>query len=236
MVWTNFGKVFLSKSSGSEEEEVGEERCVATNDASGQPMASGERHRMASRVQILMHYARFVFYGTGWIGVCKVYWIVFVNLATIMQCAMSVFVKFGRLMVRELLPLLVMCAASTFKLWSDVVDTRCFVKTFTSTNTSTRNTLSSRSENLTSFIADFTFQQPGFPVRLPREEFFEISPKANFWTEETYPLVDQNVLGGIYHHHSWTVTNMDIGMLKSLLFTSPRHVLCPYRSDAAVTN
>ena len=84
----------------------------------------------------------------------------FVNLATIMQCAMSVFVKFGRLMVRELLPLLVMCAASTFKLWSDVVDTRCFVKTFT--NTSTRNTLSSRSENLTSFIVDFTFQQAGF--------------------------------------------------------------------------
>ena len=53
---------------------MGEERCVATtNDASGQPMASGERHRVASRVQILMHYARFVFYGTGWIGVCKVY-------------------------------------------------------------------------------------------------------------------------------------------------------------------
>ena len=153
-----------------------------------------------------------------------------------MKCTMCVSVKFGRLMVRELLPLLVMRAASTFKLWSDVVDTRCFVKTFTSTNTSTRNTLSSRSENLTSFIVDFTFQQPGFPVRLPREEFFEISPKANFWTEETYPLVDQNVLGEIYHHHSWTVTNMDIGMLKSLLFTSPRHVLCPYRSDAAVTN
>ena len=77
-------KVFLSISSGfllllssissGREEESGEERCVATtNDASGQPMAGGERHRMASRVQILMHYARFVFYGTGWIGVCKVY-------------------------------------------------------------------------------------------------------------------------------------------------------------------
>ena len=83
MVWTKFGKVFLSISSGllllsissgSDEEESGEEGCVATtNDASGQPMAGGERHRMASRVQILMHYARFVFYGTGWIGVCKVY-------------------------------------------------------------------------------------------------------------------------------------------------------------------
>ena len=74
MYITKLGKVFLSKSSGSEEEEVGEERCVATtNDASGQPMASGERHRMASRVQILMHCARFVFSGTGWIGVCKVY-------------------------------------------------------------------------------------------------------------------------------------------------------------------
>ena len=75
---------------------------------------------------------------------------------------MCVSVKFGRLMVRELLPLLVMRAASTFKLWSDVVNTWCFVKTFTSTNTSKRNTLSSGSENLTSFIADFTFQQAGF--------------------------------------------------------------------------
>ena len=69
MVWTKFGKVFLSISSGlllflissgSKEEEVGEERCVATtNDASGQPMAGGERHRMASSVQILMHYSLF---------------------------------------------------------------------------------------------------------------------------------------------------------------------------------
>ena len=66
MYITKLGKVFLSKSSGSEEEEVGEERCVATtNDASGQPMTGGERHRMASCVQILMHYSLFVYSGTG---------------------------------------------------------------------------------------------------------------------------------------------------------------------------
>ena len=45
---------------------MGEERCAATtNDASGQPMAGGERHRMAPCVQILMHYALFVFCATG---------------------------------------------------------------------------------------------------------------------------------------------------------------------------
>ena len=45
---------------------MGEERCAATtNDASGQPVAGGERHRMATCVQILMHYALFVFCGTG---------------------------------------------------------------------------------------------------------------------------------------------------------------------------
>ena len=60
------GLLILSISSGSEEEESGEERCVATtNDASGQPVAGGERHRMATFVQFLMHYALFVFCGTG---------------------------------------------------------------------------------------------------------------------------------------------------------------------------
>ena len=107
---------------------MGEERCAATtNDASGQPVAGGERHRVAPCVQILMHYALFVFCGTG-LDSCP---------QSVLNCVckscdynamynVCVFVNFGRLMVRELLPLLVIAAASTFKLWSDVVDTRCF--------------------------------------------------------------------------------------------------------------
>ena len=122
---------------------------------------------MASCVQIWMHYALFVFCGTG-LDSC---------LQSVLNCVckscdynemynVCVFVKFGRLMVRELLPLLVMRAASTFKLWSDVVDTRCLVKTFTSTNTSTRNTLSSRSENLTSLLLTSRFSRLAFSHRM----------------------------------------------------------------------
>ena len=39
--------------------------AATTNDASGQPVAGGERHRVAPCVQFLMHYALFVFCGTG---------------------------------------------------------------------------------------------------------------------------------------------------------------------------